>query len=131
MIETKGTCRPSGAKCAGASLVGWVGEPNPYEFNPSGAKYTNTNSIPLGAKCTNGLSPSHFLTFSLPRFLSVLISVNLRPYFPKNLKPAMCLYRFIRGILVGDLPINSFFRFEPKNLAIRVKFFTKKLLTDV
>ena len=43
----------------------------------------------------------------------------------------MCLYRFIRGILVGDLPINSFFRFEPKNLAIRVKFFTKKLLTDV
>ena len=49
----------------------------------------------------------------------------------KNLKPVMCLYRFIRGILVGDLPINSFFRFEPKNLAIRVKFFTKKLLTDV
>ena len=24
------TCRPAGAKCAGASLVGWVGEPNPY-----------------------------------------------------------------------------------------------------
>ena len=134
MIETKRTCRPSGAKCAGASLVGWVGEPNPYEFNPAGTKYTN------------GLSLSHFPPFPLsrflaflawlcmalrlPRFLSVLISVNLRPYFPKNLKPAMCLYRFIRSILVGDLPINSFFRPEPKNPAICVKFFTKKLLTD-
>ena len=43
----------------------------------------------------------------------------------------MCLYRFIRSILVGDLPINSFFRLEPKNPAVRVNFFTKKLLTDV
>ena len=101
---------------------------------------TPTNSIPLGLN-TPMDSPlltfplSHFLPFSLswlclPRFLSVLISVNLRPYFPKNLKPAMCPYRFIRSILVGDLPINSFFRFEPKNPAICVKFFTKKLLTD-
>ena len=30
VIQTKRTCRPSGAKCAGDSLVQRVGEPNPY-----------------------------------------------------------------------------------------------------
>ena len=111
-----------------------VGDPTPTNVNRAGTKYTNGLSLSHFPP----LSLSRFLAFlawlcmalRLPRFLSVLISVNLRPYFPKNLKPAMCPYRFIRSILVGDLPRTLFFRREPKNPAICVKFFTKKLLTD-
>ena len=56
-----------------------------------------------------------------PLILRILIqTISL-----KNLKPATCPYRFIQRIITGDLPINSFFWREPKNPAIRVKFFTK------
>ena len=48
----------------------------------------------------------------------------------KNLKPPHHPQRFISSIIAGDLPRNPFFRPEPKNPAIPVNFFTKKLLTD-
>ena len=48
----------------------------------------------------------------------------------KNLKPPHHPQRSISSIIAGDLPGNPFFRPEPKNPAIPVNFFTKKLLTD-